>query len=292
MNIVIWTRARWAAPKTAASLTQTRRRRRRRLAPPPRVSGIRFGRFDEENPFVQNSSVILVQPDEGVSVLVVDRIGDYLPQSTDKSRVLVIPVGARHKCQQGIRFERPISENENQETTTGPPPRVAALAAARFRAHDVRFRAHAAQHHAHRLRMVAEALAVSCACWPIEEQRLARVVALRCPRSVATLVAGRCDDGRGNSARCRARRASRLRYAGRSWSATWPEGGCCLCDAGWTSCCAPVAQRCEAGRALAAVACAYAARAKYFVAAPPASCRSGDAPASFRRCHDGWSEFF
>ncbi|KZV52037.1 hypothetical protein F511_42133 [Dorcoceras hygrometricum] len=29
-----------------------------------------------------------------------DRIGDYLPQSTDKSRVLVIPVGARHKCQQ------------------------------------------------------------------------------------------------------------------------------------------------------------------------------------------------
>ncbi|KZV54667.1 hypothetical protein F511_20657 [Dorcoceras hygrometricum] len=29
-----------------------------------------------------------------------DRIGDYLPQSTEKSRVLVIPVGARHKCQQ------------------------------------------------------------------------------------------------------------------------------------------------------------------------------------------------
>ncbi|KZV25373.1 hypothetical protein F511_07257 [Dorcoceras hygrometricum] len=59
------------------------------------------GRFDEENPFVQNSSVLLVQPDEGVSVLVMDRIGDYPPQSTEKSRVLVIPVGARHKCQQG-----------------------------------------------------------------------------------------------------------------------------------------------------------------------------------------------
>ncbi|KZV47691.1 hypothetical protein F511_43505 [Dorcoceras hygrometricum] len=40
--------------------------------------------------------------DEGVSVLVVDRIGDYLPQSTEKSRVLVIPVGARHKCQQEL----------------------------------------------------------------------------------------------------------------------------------------------------------------------------------------------
>ncbi|KZV53048.1 hypothetical protein F511_23521 [Dorcoceras hygrometricum] len=76
----------------------------RRLAPPPppppQVAGIRSGRFDEENPFVQNSSALLVQPDEGVSVLVVDRIGDYLPQSTEKSRVLVIPVGARQKCQQ------------------------------------------------------------------------------------------------------------------------------------------------------------------------------------------------
>ncbi|KZV54307.1 ent-kaur-16-ene synthase, chloroplastic [Dorcoceras hygrometricum] len=74
--------------------------------PPPRVAGIRSGRFDEENPFVQNSSVLLVQPDEGVSVLVVDRIGDYLPQSTEKSQVLVIPVGARHKCQQA-RMDSP-----------------------------------------------------------------------------------------------------------------------------------------------------------------------------------------
>ncbi|KZV28026.1 hypothetical protein F511_27745 [Dorcoceras hygrometricum] len=43
--------------------------------PPPRVAGIHSGRFDEENPFVHNSSVLLVQADEGVSVLVVDRIG-------------------------------------------------------------------------------------------------------------------------------------------------------------------------------------------------------------------------
>ncbi|KZV19693.1 hypothetical protein F511_37725 [Dorcoceras hygrometricum] len=71
-------------------------------AAPPRVAGIRSGQFDEENPFVQNSSVLLVQPDEGVSVLVVDRIGDYLPQSTEKSQVLVIPVGTRHKCQQEL----------------------------------------------------------------------------------------------------------------------------------------------------------------------------------------------
>ncbi|KZV15910.1 hypothetical protein F511_24433 [Dorcoceras hygrometricum] len=60
------------------------------------------GQLDEENPFVLISSALLVQPDEGVLVLVVDRIGDNLPQSTEKSRILVIPVGARHKCQQGI----------------------------------------------------------------------------------------------------------------------------------------------------------------------------------------------
>ncbi|KZV21196.1 hypothetical protein F511_27602 [Dorcoceras hygrometricum] len=58
------------------------------------------GQLDEENPFVLISSALLVQPDEGVSDLVVDRIGDNLPQSTEKSRILVIPVGARHKCQQ------------------------------------------------------------------------------------------------------------------------------------------------------------------------------------------------
>ncbi|KZT75978.1 far upstream element-binding protein 2-like [Dorcoceras hygrometricum] len=97
------------------NLSSTRRRPLSSLAPPPppRAAAaaarlrrkIVSGRFDEEDPFVQNS-VLLVQPDEGVSVLVVERIGDYLPQSTEKSRVLVIPVGARHKCQQGIRFER------------------------------------------------------------------------------------------------------------------------------------------------------------------------------------------
>ncbi|KZV51396.1 hypothetical protein F511_17267 [Dorcoceras hygrometricum] len=58
------------------------------------------GQLDEENPFVLISSALLVQPDEGVSVLVVDRIGDNLPQSTEKSWILVISIGARHKCQQ------------------------------------------------------------------------------------------------------------------------------------------------------------------------------------------------
>ncbi|KZV51303.1 hypothetical protein F511_38425 [Dorcoceras hygrometricum] len=94
------------------SLLSKRRRRR-----PPCAAAARCrrkfvsGQLDEENPFVLISSVLLVQPDEGVSVLVVDRIGDYLPQSTEKSRVPVIPVGARHKCQQGNRFERPMNDN-------------------------------------------------------------------------------------------------------------------------------------------------------------------------------------
>ncbi|KZV33238.1 hypothetical protein F511_42744 [Dorcoceras hygrometricum] len=110
MNIVIWTRARWAGPSPF-----TKYRRLLPFSTCAVAADLRrkfvSGRFDEENPFVQNSSVLLVQPDEGVSVLVVDRIGDYLPQSTEKSRVLVIPVGARHKCQEGIRFERPMYDD-------------------------------------------------------------------------------------------------------------------------------------------------------------------------------------
>ncbi|KZV55621.1 hypothetical protein F511_32190 [Dorcoceras hygrometricum] len=58
------------------------------------------GQLDEENPFVQNSSVLLVQADEGVSVLVVDRIGDIYRNLPRRADVIVTTVGARHKCQQ------------------------------------------------------------------------------------------------------------------------------------------------------------------------------------------------
>ncbi|KZV54890.1 disease resistance protein [Dorcoceras hygrometricum] len=78
--------------------------------PPPRVAGIRSGQFDEENPFVQNFSVLLVQANKGFSVLVVDRIGDIyriLPRRVD---VIVTTVGARHKCQQGSGFEPPMCD--------------------------------------------------------------------------------------------------------------------------------------------------------------------------------------
>ncbi|KZV23589.1 hypothetical protein F511_18440 [Dorcoceras hygrometricum] len=60
------------------------------------------GQFDEENPFVLISSVLLVQADEGVSFLVVDRIGNFYRNLPRRADVIVTTVGARHKCQQGI----------------------------------------------------------------------------------------------------------------------------------------------------------------------------------------------
>ncbi|KZV53515.1 hypothetical protein F511_40856 [Dorcoceras hygrometricum] len=58
------------------------------------------GQFDEENPFVLISSVLLVQADEGVSFMVVDRIGDIYRNLSRRADVIVTTVGARHKCQQ------------------------------------------------------------------------------------------------------------------------------------------------------------------------------------------------
>ncbi|KZV22819.1 ATP binding protein [Dorcoceras hygrometricum] len=82
------------SPKAAAAAA-------RRAPPPPVFAGkIVSGQFDEENPFVQISSVLLVQSDEGVSFLVVDRIGDFYRNLPKRVDVIVTTVGARHKCQQ------------------------------------------------------------------------------------------------------------------------------------------------------------------------------------------------
>ncbi|KZV52148.1 hypothetical protein F511_07103 [Dorcoceras hygrometricum] len=82
MDIVIWTRARWAGP---SPFTNTPPPSSQKPPPPstPRAAAaaavfsgkIVSGQLDEENPFVLISSGLLVQPDEGVSDLVVDRIG-------------------------------------------------------------------------------------------------------------------------------------------------------------------------------------------------------------------------
>ncbi|KZV28149.1 hypothetical protein F511_27626 [Dorcoceras hygrometricum] len=58
------------------------------------------GQFDEDNPFVLISSVLLVQADEGVSFLVMDRIGDIYHNLPRRADVIVTTVGAMHKCQQ------------------------------------------------------------------------------------------------------------------------------------------------------------------------------------------------
>ncbi|KZV19115.1 carboxylesterase 1-like [Dorcoceras hygrometricum] len=74
--------------------------------PPPRATAARLrrkivsGQFDEENPFVLISSVLLVQADEGVLFLVMDRIGDIYRNIPRRADVIVTTVGARHKCQQ------------------------------------------------------------------------------------------------------------------------------------------------------------------------------------------------
>ncbi|KZV46068.1 hypothetical protein F511_29838 [Dorcoceras hygrometricum] len=106
MDIVIWTRARWAGPspllvyliRLVIQITQLlkpnpkarppplpllpRRRRCRRFPPsaaarrPPLIDRTCFDQFFEENPSVLISSGHLVQADEGVSLLVVDLIDE------------------------------------------------------------------------------------------------------------------------------------------------------------------------------------------------------------------------
>ncbi|KZV55819.1 hypothetical protein F511_20884 [Dorcoceras hygrometricum] len=73
------------------------------------------GQFDEENPFVLISSVFLVHADEGVSFLVVDRIGDIYRNLPRRADVIVTTVGARHKCQQAggrIRIPNTVAPTE------------------------------------------------------------------------------------------------------------------------------------------------------------------------------------
>ncbi|KZV18213.1 hypothetical protein F511_20162 [Dorcoceras hygrometricum] len=49
--------------------------------------------------------------DEGVSFLVVDRIGDFYRNLPRRADVIVTTVGARHKCQQGSGFEHPMNDD-------------------------------------------------------------------------------------------------------------------------------------------------------------------------------------
>ncbi|KZV38434.1 hypothetical protein F511_40036 [Dorcoceras hygrometricum] len=79
-----------SSPKSAAASAAAARFRRKIVS----------GQFDEENPFMLISSVLLVQADEGVSFLVMDRIGDIYRNLPRRADVIVTTVGATHKCQQ------------------------------------------------------------------------------------------------------------------------------------------------------------------------------------------------
>ncbi|KZV39646.1 hypothetical protein F511_27178 [Dorcoceras hygrometricum] len=117
-----FTMIRWASPEfTKRTPPPSLEHAAAAAATADRHRKIVSGQFDEENPFVMISSALLVQPDEGVSDLVVDRIGNNLPQSTEKNRIIVIPVGARHKCQQGNPLKRPISRRPRTSSHVDRP---------------------------------------------------------------------------------------------------------------------------------------------------------------------------
>ncbi|KZV48703.1 hypothetical protein F511_18327 [Dorcoceras hygrometricum] len=110
-----FTMVRWASPEfrlpssphtppAAAAAARLRRK-------------IAFGQFDEENPFLLISSVLLVQADEGVSFLVVDRIGDIYRNLPRRADVIVTTVGARHKCQ----LNQKLSEQPAAAVCGGAP---------------------------------------------------------------------------------------------------------------------------------------------------------------------------
>ncbi|KZV38118.1 hypothetical protein F511_42403 [Dorcoceras hygrometricum] len=113
-----FTMTRWATLKirlpSSSPLSSHRGRRR---PPCAAVAAARIRRkivssqFDEENPFVLISSVLLVQADEGVSFLVVDWIGDIYRNLPRRADVIVTTVGARHKSHQGSGFEHPMNDD-------------------------------------------------------------------------------------------------------------------------------------------------------------------------------------
>ncbi|KZV57441.1 hypothetical protein F511_35002 [Dorcoceras hygrometricum] len=148
LNVHRWTRARWAGPSPSLILFNIELRLyfntlntlnltlNLALAaalpplykPPPSLRRkIVSGQFDEENPFVQISSVLLVQADEGVSFLVVDRIGDFyrnLPYNGIQTSTLVnnmiereiadFLVERRHFATQSMRVIRFPDVNASQ----------------------------------------------------------------------------------------------------------------------------------------------------------------------------------
>ncbi|KZV55441.1 hypothetical protein F511_36081 [Dorcoceras hygrometricum] len=240
------------SPKAAAAAAARLRRK------------IVSGHFDEENPFVLISSVLLVQADEGVSFLVVDRIGDIYRNLPRRADVIVTTVGARHKCQQEL-------ENRNFDSAAGPLPCAAApLSQAHERARWRDCRAMAARD----VRPVVAALARCCVV--VAARWCAGFAPLPCMSMGETLRAGRAL-------------AARRRFPRRAQGAPLVSPLCAAAGRPW--------------RAVAACFPADVERGcVQFVARPCARVRPCGArdffgggaatPASLRRCRDDWSDLF
>ncbi|KZV38203.1 hypothetical protein F511_26794 [Dorcoceras hygrometricum] len=79
------------------------------------------------------SSVLLVQADEGVLFLVVDRIGDFYRNLPRRADVIVTTVGARHKCQQeSKKTEFLASQTSGRRVRRRPHACASAREAARW----------------------------------------------------------------------------------------------------------------------------------------------------------------
>ncbi|KZV16726.1 hypothetical protein F511_25872 [Dorcoceras hygrometricum] len=216
------------------------------------------GQFDEENPFVLISLVLLVQADEGVSFLVVDRIGDIYRNLPRRADVFVTTVGARHKCQQDRK-------RKLEKHVAGPPPCAAATTTSRAgRAMDD---------------LMSRAGRATRARWPGDYATASRDV--RAPRAAAT-----CR-GRTSSyavvARLARWRPLDVARDGRRWAALFETKRRC-----WPHDCAHGGARRRWSAALVAAACAHCG-ARDFVDGAPAGRRSGDARRSSGDCRDGRS---
>ncbi|KZV27653.1 hypothetical protein F511_42103 [Dorcoceras hygrometricum] len=176
----------------AAAAAADCRRRRRRFSRRKVVSG----QLDEENPFVQNSSVLLVQADEGVPVLVVDRIGDIYRSLPRRADVIVTTVGSRHKCHQ---------DQDSRNIAAHRPPEAAARGGATTSAIERAGRA-----------LVAQAMAGACA--PVAHH--GRCVTCLVAPQVGRPCANRCAVGRAPLRACWPDRCASVRRPSRDGCVT------------------------------------------------------------------------
>ncbi|KZV40059.1 hypothetical protein F511_31131 [Dorcoceras hygrometricum] len=94
-----------SSPKVAAAAAATSSHRK-----------IISGQFNEENPFVLISSVLLVQADNGVSFLVVDRIGDFYRNLPIRADVIGVEMTTLLATRAWLR---PVSRGNRHFTVDG-----------------------------------------------------------------------------------------------------------------------------------------------------------------------------